>query len=165
MEPAFKTITSLDIAYWVMGVTALRYLTKAPLSRGNDNRRLEVNCSENWGTVRLGAGGHCTTRNGRGCVVYSPDINAVFRGRFARRAKSLEHQRRAQADRIAAQCVSTCRRALREQYAATVKQAQADVATRCIATGTAIGLASHDCNVKEWCFETATPASKKSAAP
>ena len=162
-----NTPNGLDLVYLAMGVVMTRQFIKSLLSRGNDKQGAGVNGSENRGKDWMGDGGHQATRDGGGCVVYRPGNDTVCRGRFGRRAKSLEHQRRTQADRIVTQCVSPSRRALREYWATAVKHATAEVATNRTTTGTTTGLAGHAGTLKEGCFdnETVTPAGKKSAAP
>ena len=121
MELQFSTITSVDILTWVIGIMFLRWLTgSTPLQWVNHrlgDKKAGVNLSER-GKGGLGSGGSGVAGNGRGRMVRSEDVNAVYEGRFTRRAALLEKQRRDNADRITRNSVQTCCRALRESRTA-----------------------------------------------
>lgn len=142
MELAFKTITSIDILVWVVGISALRALTSTPLKRGNETRGAGVNSSEHGAADGakggMDKGSDAVEGNGRGRLVRLEDVNSLYEGRFARRQKSLDKLKRDNSDRVVRNIVSTCHQALREPRRTRTQYAKEEAKTHSVATGTTV---------------------------
>ena len=143
MELAFKTITSIDIITWAVGIYALKALTGTSLSRGNHNRGAGVNSSEHGAgaEVGMGSGGNSIKGDVRRRVVRVEDTNILYEGRFTKRQAILDKLKRDSADLIVRNTVQTCCRALRESRNVGIKQEASQVkADRFTTRTTVMGL-------------------------
>lgn len=140
-----QAINGYDILVWVVGISALKALTKTPLKRGHSKRGTGTGVSRSERVKRaevgMDSGGNSTEGDVRRRLVCAEDINTLYEGRFTRRAALLEKQKRDNANRIAAGCVSACSRALRETRNVGIKQEASQVKADRVATRTpAMGL-------------------------
>ena len=109
-----QAINGYDILVWIVGISILRALSQTPLKRGNSKRGAIGADLNEYGEKRLGTGSNYIEGDGGRRVVHGTDVNTLYEGRFTRRAALLAKQKRDNADRVAAGCVSTCCRALRD---------------------------------------------------